>query len=543
MNFACSKIESQSTITGKRKPFFQPKLAINQPNDIYEQQADAVAENVMQNNRKGNNPHSFFTSSISSIQRKCSHCEEEEKTVNRKEVGDEAMASSATEKYLDSLSGGRALGARERSFFEPAIGYDFSNVKLHTDSRANESAKNINALAYTHGNNIVFANNQYQPGTETGNKLLAHELTHVVQQSGNVSPKIQRQPEKEKEPSSDIAKAFKRNDLFKKLPDFAQEKILDEIDHAPETITKAVLDKIIDLAPIDSIYKEGLKKVGEGIIKKFTGSKPAPVSNCDAIPGFHEGKTRDFKGQCCSASTESAQVCCPKDRFAPKDEGGKCCRPGEVVDSQGKCFIPGPVDPSTICVAPGKKDSMGKCCMPPMEVIDGMCMNRPQQPDPVKTPFSLTFRVGVLDDYNIDESVINSRQQSNFNEIKKQIHSFMEACPASMMTVTGFADKPGTEEHNSSLGQRRADHVKFLLQLDLVKINFSGLGPVIFTRSEGESNPVDTKAGDKFSARNRRVEIEFHSMCPALGESSGTKPMPGITIGPGSGFRFNTGDF
>ena len=131
----------------------------------------------------------------------------------------------------------------------------------------------------------------------------------------------------------------------------------------------------------------------------------------------------------------------------------------------------------------------------------------------------------MINDYNIDESVLNSRQKPHFEKVKKQIHQFMEACPSSMITVAGFTDKPGSEEHNFGLGQRRADHIKFLLELDLIKINFRGMPPLIFARSEGESNPVDPAAGEKFSAKNRRIEIEFNSICPPLSNPSLTKPL------------------
>jgi hypothetical protein len=79
-------------------------------------------------------------------------------------------------------SGGQALSTEARNFYEPRFGYDFSNVKVHTDSIAAKSAQSINALAYTSGSNIVFNNGQYSPNTDSGKRLLGHELTHVVQQ-------------------------------------------------------------------------------------------------------------------------------------------------------------------------------------------------------------------------------------------------------------------------------------------------------------------------------------------------------------------------
>ncbi|MDR4484432.1 MAG: DUF4157 domain-containing protein [Nitrospirales bacterium] len=84
-------------------------------------------------------------------------------------------------------SPGQPLDVPIRAFFEPHFGHDFSQVRVHTDARAVESARMVDALAYTVGRNVVFGAGQYVPGTNAGQKLLAHELTHVVQQS-NVSP-------------------------------------------------------------------------------------------------------------------------------------------------------------------------------------------------------------------------------------------------------------------------------------------------------------------------------------------------------------------
>ena len=96
-------------------------------------------------------------------------------------------------------SSGEPLDRSTRSFMEPRFGHDFSNVRVHTDARAAESAANLNAQAYTIGNHVVFGNGNYLPGTSTGQQLLAHELTHVVQQSSSSvasanSATVQRQP-------------------------------------------------------------------------------------------------------------------------------------------------------------------------------------------------------------------------------------------------------------------------------------------------------------------------------------------------------------
>ena len=80
-------------------------------------------------------------------------------------------------------SSGQPLGSATRSFMEPRLGIDLGGVRVHSDSKANDSARAVNALAYTVGKDIVFGAQQYHPATQAGGRLLAHELTHVAQQN------------------------------------------------------------------------------------------------------------------------------------------------------------------------------------------------------------------------------------------------------------------------------------------------------------------------------------------------------------------------
>jgi hypothetical protein len=80
-------------------------------------------------------------------------------------------------------SPGQRLDKQTRAFMEPRFGHDFSDIHIHTDAKAAKSARAVNALAYTVGQNVVFGENQYMPQTVEGRRLLAHELTHTLQQS------------------------------------------------------------------------------------------------------------------------------------------------------------------------------------------------------------------------------------------------------------------------------------------------------------------------------------------------------------------------
>ncbi|WP_189159560.1 eCIS core domain-containing protein [Lentzea pudingi] len=79
-------------------------------------------------------------------------------------------------------SGGSPLDAGVREDMEGRFGQDFSDVRVHTGSQAHDSAKSVNAHAYTVGSNIVFQRDKYDPSSDSGKHMLAHELTHVVQQ-------------------------------------------------------------------------------------------------------------------------------------------------------------------------------------------------------------------------------------------------------------------------------------------------------------------------------------------------------------------------
>ncbi len=109
---------------------------------------------------------------------------DEEKSISKKESSNSKSSSVETGTYIRSLNGkGSTLPKDAQHFFGERMGHDFSHVRIHTGTEAEQSAKEVNAKAYCVENNIVFNKGQYNPASADGKKLLAHELTHVVQQS------------------------------------------------------------------------------------------------------------------------------------------------------------------------------------------------------------------------------------------------------------------------------------------------------------------------------------------------------------------------
>ena len=110
--------------------------------------------------------------------------------IPRKEIiptkaeGQTPQVTSSIQSKINSLkSGGQPLSIETRNFFEPRFGSDFSGVRIHADSNANQLARSLNAKAFTRGNDIVFGSGEYKPENSSGKRLLGHELTHVVQQT------------------------------------------------------------------------------------------------------------------------------------------------------------------------------------------------------------------------------------------------------------------------------------------------------------------------------------------------------------------------
>src|SRR5262245_7865744 len=163
-----------------RSPMIQAKLAISQPGDIFEQEADRVADHVM---RMPDPAIQRTYSACAAGGSTCPKCELERKPlVQRKTEQSSDSLAWVTDNFLGDLGPGEPLDTTTRAYFEPRFSHDFSSVRVHTDAKAAQSARKMNALAYAQGRDLVFEAAQYEPGTMAGQRLLAHELTHVVQQ-------------------------------------------------------------------------------------------------------------------------------------------------------------------------------------------------------------------------------------------------------------------------------------------------------------------------------------------------------------------------
>lgn len=205
-----------------RTPFIQPKLNIGKPGDKHEVEADAMANKVVNGKhdtiQKSENTEEELqqkplAASISplvqkqsevseeeTLQTKCANCEQEEQVQRVEEEEDslqmKAEGSKATTNIESSLKNSKGSGQKlpkpVRQDMENGFGADFSNVNIHTDSNAVQMSKQLQAQAFTHGNDIYFNDGKYNLSSSQGKHLLAHELTHTIQQKGMVHKKIQK---------------------------------------------------------------------------------------------------------------------------------------------------------------------------------------------------------------------------------------------------------------------------------------------------------------------------------------------------------------
>ncbi len=179
-------------------------LRVSPAHDAFEQEAERAAGQVMASG-PARAEWSFSRIGVAStLQRKCScggsagaegECEECRRkrvgaplvgahTVQRHSAGNAEPTAVSPSVYEVLRSPGQPLDSATRAFMEPRFGHDFSRVRVHNDARAAESAQMLNAAAFTVGSDVVFGASRYQPNSKMGRSLLAHELTHTIQQGG-----------------------------------------------------------------------------------------------------------------------------------------------------------------------------------------------------------------------------------------------------------------------------------------------------------------------------------------------------------------------
>lgn len=279
----------------------QPKLTIGQPGDKYEQEADAVAAQVVQ---RINAPTSLSAAQGQAVQRETAEEEELQMKplvgpiqrqevvsedelqmkpmVQRREaIGGGAASPNLEQSIQSAKGGGQPLDKSIRQPMEQAFGADFSGVKIHTDAQSDQLNKSIQAKAFTTGQDVFFRQGAYNPQSRSGQELLAHELTHVVQQTDAT---VQRSLQKNTQHHS-ISKASPSSlqrflDSKKAKQEFAQNrrdyviKKFNEYKNNTKKINKSII-KLKELGYSDVI--DDIEESCPGYLKSLLGRSPYEV--------------------------------------------------------------------------------------------------------------------------------------------------------------------------------------------------------------------------------------------------------------------------
>jgi Domain of unknown function (DUF4157)/OmpA family len=420
-----------------------PKLVIGDENDAAEQEADRVAENLI----TGGLPASVSRSGPTAVQRKCAACEaHDEEAADRldRRAASRPGGGNLAPAIVDEVLGtpGMPLDRKARAFFEPRFGQDLANVRIHADAKATESARAVNAMAYRVGNHIVVATGATDIESHTQRRLLAHELVHVVQQSGRGRPLLRRQKPKTIGGPLDL-----KPDVCITLPDPIGTRCGQEA---------ADLCKKFPSIPA----------VCGPICAVFDCSRPKePKTVCR--PNWRAATSTEFEGQCCKGGIDNVQSCCPPSRISWAED--RCCAEGEiVVDNHCKKIseLP-PIDPGMLC-PPERRTIRGECCVPPMVPQGAICaLPEPETPKP-PVPGGPLPQLGILwtDEIHFqqDHPTLGERDPGRILTAEGQreldsVLSWLDLSADLQVRLIGHASSEGTEDYNQALATRRASFV------------------------------------------------------------------------------------
>jgi len=293
---------------------------------------------------------------------------------------------------------------------------DLSRVRLHTDAHAAESARAVNALAYTVGGDIVFGAGQYAPRTAAGRRLLAHELTHVLQQTGGTRGGAR-------------AFALQRQESKPTIPI----PVFDELD---PTVIVPDLPAVPEVVRGQQVKLSTVRKALAALAGKKSGGT---TKDCTPAIGFERAGSGEFKGLCCHGSLRSAENCCQL-----SDIGlitGRCCTRRNEVVLDGICVTLPEVKlpPQRLPKPPGKPAPAPA-----------------PQPKPAPPSISVHFE---KDKPAAAGGAIGASLTGDGPEALAGLIALLQADPTLQVQLVGHASPEGTPEHNQTLATRRAEAV------------------------------------------------------------------------------------
>jgi len=489
----------------------QCKLTVGSINDPLEHEADAMADKVMRMPEQG------------LIQRKCAHCEEEEKAqrkplssfIQRKESAGESVVSEGLNQQINSSKGsGNKMDEKTESFMENSFGADFGDVKIHTNDEAAHMNRDLSARAFTIGNDIYFNHGQYQPSSEAGKHLLAHELTHTLQQANT----IQREPQVNIDQHS--------AGITLPIGDFTIAGRLDEplnlITDATGVPLNIPLSSIhFDLSYLDHCATGTLRGFKAGLgAQQTAGNRVADLKKADksgslifrlvvrgrhidagaevTVPADPSGAAPTFFIVVTDNGPADPKTTLPDDCYKkpPKPGAGIDKDNDNIKDHDGGGDIP----PRRIGCA-----SIDCTKGPTMEnfLEYHRCCKSKTPPTPQLTQHTIYFYY--------DTPYFKEASGSDL------LHLFdtMKMLPSVHVLITGHTSLEGTEDYNQDLSKKRADAVKNYLVMrgiESSRVDVFAMGenaPAVAEPPEPKPRTLRMPGGESVRDLNRRAEIVF----------------------------------
>jgi Domain of unknown function (DUF4157) len=408
-------------------------------------------------------------------------------------------------------SPGRSLDKATRTAMELRFGHDFGQVRIYADERAVESARAVNAKAYAVGNNIAFNHGEYQPHSASGLDLLAHELTHVVQQTagraatipdrivlGAAGDSAEREAEQAGGGRSRAAISVQDERCLRRQPQ--------QGDDQPEKKPKPVIQwgdwvfdpKIDPIGPIGGPSLEDINKARHYFDKGGGGANTCP-------PGWR----MRYEGLCCPGYSVDVDRCCPLIRMT--STRGCCAADQYAKDDQcAKYGLPAPTFPGL----PGKTPSGPKVPGgPPPEAP----LSRSDLPARERNVLSLPPLTVSLDMYfkqNLPGSIVDNDQAlrdsltASGAGTMDELAAWLKKGSQFSVQLTGKASIEGPPAHNRELGEYRAYSVAAALgRLGLAgRVEDSPMLPAACAKlADGIHNCGDTTAAKTADPRDRQV--------------------------------------
>jgi len=559
--------------------FFQTKLSVNEPGDSYEKEADSVANAVV---NKSPAVQPIQQNKISSVQRLATAPEEEKVGTNdermerdkekpfqlqkkgmdmgedkskeedkkgtsmpiqTKSEGNTMTASGQLSSKIKSSAGrGNKLAPKTLNEMNSSFGANFNNVHIHHDSEAGDMNNELNAQAFTHGKDIYFNQGKFNPENAEGKRLLAHELTHVVQQQDEIKrDMIQRNLARSMPTTNGVFGIDMQTQTFPNKTGLAG-----SIDFMPDQ--NAPYSNEISMIQIARPTDPATGKVLSAVSNSGVPGENALVTQDNPLTGVeggfasdvlhnrrgaHQGSALSPNFAFSSLNQGAGGACTGKDPQAPgfkRSNDAKDIRQAKISDCPGVGDHTSNVDFKFETVVKGTDSNAIYGSLHwgfkarAGTVIDENASAKSDASatftDALKRHQDFYTHVPVIFYFDFNHDDLNAAEQAKLN---KEVIDYLKRFPDVKINISGFSDNVGDPAFNRDLAARRSEAVAQLF-IRSGAITADKINPfkIIGSTTQFTKDAITSQDNEANRRGNRRVTVEF--------EHNATVPLPGQNL-------------